>query len=145
MTNSNNKKHNTQIIANNKETASASLNDQLDLIERALNPKYPPIIRCVLAICEHFAECWGVGAKWKGDILGCKFPSKLEETHDENEYVSFSNACKHASKIYYFSRREIDIMIDALHEFIKYLPMYKTSIEELIKKLEDCEELFGIG
>lgn len=141
MTNSNNKKHNTQIIANNKETASASLKDQLDLIEHCLNPKYPQINQCVLARCQHFAKCWGVGAKWKGDILGCKFPSKLEETHDAPEYVSLSKA----SKIYYLSKQEKDIVIEALHEGIKYLPMYKTSIEELIKKVEDCEELFGIG
>lgn len=140
MANSDNKKHNTQII-DNKETTSDLKNNQLDIIERALNPKYPQIIQCVLARCQHLFECWDVGAKWKGDILGCKSPDKLEEKHHENEYVNPSKA----SEVLYIDRQMIEIIIEGAHGLIKYLPMHRTSIEELIKKLEDCEGIIGIG
>ena len=140
MSNSNSKKHKEKIV-DNKATISDPMNSQLELIERALNAKHPPIIRCVLAICEHFIECWGIGGKWKGDILGCKSPSKLKETHPpRNEYISYAKA----SRVIRLTRDDIDAIIEAIRSFSKYLPMYKTSLEHLIKKLDDFEEIYGI-
>ena len=140
MSNSNSKKHKEKIV-DNKATIYDPMNSQLELIERALNAKHPPIIRCVLATCEHITECWDVGAKWKGDILGCKSPSKLEETYHENEYISYPKP----SKLLRFNKQEIGIMIKGVRNLFKYLPMHRVALEELIKKLEDLEEFYGIG
>ena len=139
MSNSDNKKHKEKIV--DKETIPDPMYDQLDAIERALNSIYPPIIRCLLASCKDFFECWDVGAKWKGDIFGCKSPSKLKETHPpRNEYISYAKA----SRVIRLTRDDIDAIIEAVRSFSKYLPMYKTSLEHLIKKLDDFEEIYGI-